>query len=119
MAIEADPTWKENHQRAGVEGLKAARAIGMLSYRYYNTYNETQAEKSNETLEEFRAATYQRYQGQKLANRFNAFTYWGLSTMMDSHNVGRKTTGYCRSVEQDQSTNLGRGYRQRYFISTS
>src|SRR5688572_3712079 len=89
MAIEADPTWKENHQRAGVEGLKAARAIGMISYRYYNTYNETQAEKNNETLEDFRAATYQRYQGQKLANRFNAFTYWGLSTMMDSHNVGR------------------------------
>ena len=77
--LKADPTWKENHQRAGVDGLKAARAIGMISYRYYNTYNETQAEKNNETLDEFRAATYQRYQGQKLANRFNAFTYWGLS----------------------------------------
>ena len=38
LAIEADTTWKENDQRAGIEGLKAARAIGMLSYRYYETY---------------------------------------------------------------------------------
>ncbi|HKZ37099.1 MAG TPA: homoserine O-acetyltransferase, partial [Chryseolinea sp.] len=93
MAIEGDATWKENDQRAGLEGLKAARAIGMLSYRYYGTYNQTQAEKNSETIHDFRAATYQRYQGQKLANRFNAFTYWGLSNMMDSHNVGRNRTG--------------------------
>ena len=106
MAIEADPTWKENHQRAGVEGLKAARAIGMLSYRYYNTYNETQAEKSNETLAEFRAATYQRYQGQKLANRFNAFTYWGLSIMMDSHNVGRNRLGIAEALRKIKARTL-------------
>lgn len=89
MAIEADSTWKQNDQRAGIDGLKAARAIGMLSYRYYETYVQTQAEKNNEKLDDYRASTYQRYQGQKLANRFNAFTYWGLSNMMDSHNVGR------------------------------
>ena len=90
MAIEADSTWKENDLRAGSEGLKAARAIGMLSYRFYDTYGQTQAEKNNDKLDEFRASTYQRYQGQKLANRFNAFTYYGLSKMMDSHNVGRE-----------------------------
>ena len=89
MAIEADATWKENDPRAGIAGLKAARAIGMISYRHYDTYWETQAEKNNERLDEFRASTYQRYQGEKLANRFNAFTYWRLSKMMDSHNLGR------------------------------
>jgi homoserine O-acetyltransferase len=89
LAIEADATWKENEPRAGIQGLKAARAIGMLSYRHYDTYAETQSEKNNENIDEFRAATYQRYQGEKLANRFNAFTYWRLSKMMDSHNVGR------------------------------
>ena len=30
-----------------------------------------------------------RYQGDKLANRFNAFTYWIFSKAMDSHNVSR------------------------------
>ncbi len=99
MAIESDATWKENDQRAGLEGLKAARAIGMLSYRYYETYNQTQSEKNNEILHDFRAATYQRYQGQKLANRFNAFTYWGLSNMMDSHNVGRNRTSVAHALK--------------------
>jgi homoserine O-acetyltransferase len=92
LAIEADPTWKESDARAGMEGLKAARAIGMISYRQYNTYLETQSEKTLDKIDDFRAATYQRYQGEKLANRFNAFTYWLLSKMMDSHHVGRKRT---------------------------
>lgn len=92
MAIEADHTWKENHQRAGAGGLKAARAIGMISYRQYQIYQETQREKNNQTLDDFRASTYQRYQGDKLANRFNAYTYWILTKVMDSHNVGRQRT---------------------------
>jgi homoserine O-acetyltransferase len=90
LAIEADITWKEKDPRAGINGLKAARAIGMLSYRQYQIYQETQSEKNNEVTDDFRASTYQRYQGDKLANRFNAFTYWILSKIMDSHNVGRK-----------------------------
>lgn len=89
LAIEADVTWKENHERAGINGLKAARAIGMLSYRHYTGFAKAQAEKSANVLENFRAATYQRYQGEKLAKRFNSFTYWLLSKMMDSHNIAR------------------------------
>lgn len=89
MAIQADPTWKENDARAGIEGLKAARAIGMISYRHYDTYGETQSEKNNEKIDAFRASTYQQYQGEKLASRFNTFTYWILSKLMDSHNVAR------------------------------
>lgn len=89
LAIEADETWRDDNERAGLHGLKAARAIGMLSYRHYTGFAQAQSEKSNEILEDFRAATYQRYQGEKLARRFNAFTYRLLSKMMDSHNVGR------------------------------
>jgi homoserine O-acetyltransferase/O-succinyltransferase len=89
LAIEADPTWKQNHDRAGSEGLKAARAIAMLSYRHYNGFALRQPEKSADVLDNFRAATYQRYQGEKLVQRFNAFTYWTLSKMMDNHHVGR------------------------------
>jgi homoserine O-acetyltransferase len=89
MAIAADATWKDDDARAGIEGMKAARAIGMISYRAYQTFAETQAEKNPDKLDDFRASSYQRYQGQKLANRFNAFTYWTLSKAMDSHHVGR------------------------------
>lgn len=89
LAIEADPTWKEDGPRAGSEGLKAARAVGMISYRHYNTFDKTQSEKGVDKLDDYRAASYQRYQGQKLANRFNAYTYWILTKIMDSHHVGR------------------------------
>jgi homoserine O-acetyltransferase len=89
MAIAADPTWKENDARAGNEGMKAARAMGMISFRTYNTYGQTQPEKTNEKLDDFRASSYQQYQGQKLAGRFNAFSYWTLTKAMDNHNVGR------------------------------
>ncbi|HYF69023.1 MAG TPA: homoserine O-acetyltransferase [Ohtaekwangia sp.] len=89
MAIEADASWQQNDPAAGAQGLKAARAMGMISYRYYETFSHTQGEKTNDKLDDFRAASYQRYQGQKLINRFNAFSYWRFTKMMDSHNVGR------------------------------
>ncbi|HNU42172.1 MAG: homoserine O-acetyltransferase [Bacteroidetes bacterium OLB12] len=89
MAIAADASWKEDDARAGVEGMKTARAIGMISFRTYDTFQQTQSEKTDDKTDDFRAASYQRYQGLKLANRFNAFTYWLLTKMMDGHNVGR------------------------------
>ncbi len=93
MAIEADQTWKTDDPRAGINGLRAARAIGMISYRHYQTFQKTQAEKQSGTTDNFRAATYQRHQGNKLASRFNAYSYWTLSKAMDSHDVGRGRHG--------------------------
>ena len=89
LAIEADASWKENDERAGTEGMKAARAIAMLSYRSFDGFAARQSEKSDDKLDGFRASSYQQYQGEKLAGRFNAFTYWVLSKAMDNHNVGR------------------------------
>lgn len=99
MAIEADGTWKQNDPRAGSDGMKAARAMGMISFRTYETYKQTQTEKSLDTLDDFRASSYQRYQGQKLSNRFNAFTYWVLTKAMDSHNVGRSRKGIADALK--------------------
>jgi homoserine O-acetyltransferase len=90
MAIAADATWKENDARAGFEGMKAARAIAMISFRSYDIYNQNQPEVASEKLENFRASSYQQYQGNKLANRFNAFTYWTFLNAMDNHHVGRR-----------------------------
>ncbi|MCU0418673.1 MAG: homoserine O-acetyltransferase [Cyclobacteriaceae bacterium] len=106
MAIAADATWKESDARAGIDGMKAARAMAMISYRTYEGFGITQAEKTNEKIEDFRAASYQRYQGQKLANRFNAFTYWTLTKMMDSHNVGRGRESVERALGQVKARTL-------------
>ena len=93
LAIENDPTWRSNHFNAGIEGMKVARSLALLSYRNYRAYEKTQQPSSEELIYPDRAASYQKYQGEKLANRFNAFSYWYLSKAMDSHNVGRGRGG--------------------------
>jgi len=88
MAIEADASWAESQPQAGEAGMRAARATALLSYRNYGTYGQFQTD-SEALLQHFRASTYQRYQGEKLARRFNAFSYYRLSQAMDTHHVGR------------------------------
>lgn len=89
MAIDMDPTWRNPSLDAGREGLKTARSIAMLSYRSYETYVETQSEEDSSKTDDYRAITYQHYQGDKLVKRFNCHSYWYLSKAMDSHHVGR------------------------------
>ncbi len=89
MAIQSDRSWQDNSPEAGLEGMRTARAIALLSYRHYRTYQTTQQDESLDKLTDYRASSYQRYQGEKLARRFNAFSYWVLSCAMDSHHVGR------------------------------
>jgi homoserine O-acetyltransferase len=92
MAIAADSTWGQNHQDAGKKGLEAARAVAMLSYRNPSDINTKQQEKE-EKIDGFLAASYLRYQGSKLAKRFQAFSYWTLTKAMDSHDIGRGRGG--------------------------
>jgi homoserine O-acetyltransferase len=99
MALSADATLYDNTPDGGSKGLKAARSIALISYRNYKTYGVTQQEQTDE-LHNYRAASYQNYQGQKLVNRFNAYSYWYLTKVMDSHNAGRNRGG----VEKALST---------------
>ncbi|MEM9260739.1 MAG: homoserine O-acetyltransferase [Bacteroidota bacterium] len=89
MALRADPTFGTDQPEAGKSGLEAARAIAMLSYRHYRTYHDSQTEEDSEKFDDFRAASYQRYQGFKLWRRFDPTCYYSLSRGMDSHNLGR------------------------------
>jgi homoserine O-acetyltransferase len=99
FCIEQDPTWRNNTSEAGLQGMKTARAIALLSYRNYTAYTATQQGwHSPENISEHkpplsRAETYQRYQGEKLARRFDAFSYYFLSQSMDLHDVGRGRGG--------------------------
>lgn len=93
QAIALDPSWGQRIPEAGMEGLRTARSIALLSYRHYDTYAESQGETDDDKIDDFRAASYQRYQGEKLFRRFNAFSYWYLSKAMDSHHVGRGRGG--------------------------
>lgn len=89
LGIMADPTWKQERPDAGQAGLKAARAIALLSYRNYATYAHSQSETDINKTGDYKASSYQQYQGDKLVNRFNCHSYIYLSKAMDSHHVGR------------------------------
>ena len=93
LAIEADYSWKEHSGQAGAKGLKAARAIGMLTYRNYGTFQEKQTDPDPEKIDDFKASAYLNYQGDKLVKRFNAYSYWLLTKAMDSHHLGRGRGG--------------------------
>lgn len=93
LALKADDTFLPGSIDGGKKGLKAARSIALLSYRTHKTYNISQQEETDDLNSDFRACSYQNYQGDKLVNRFNAYSYWYLSKTMDSHNVGRGRGG--------------------------
>ena len=106
MAIELDPSWKTNVPDAGLHGLKVARAVAMISYRSHDIYSINQTENTTEKFTDFRAASYQRYQGEKLASRFNAFSYYLLTKVMDSHQVGRGRGSVEKALAQIQAKTL-------------
>jgi len=89
MALTADPTWHLHNEAAGKNGMKAARAIGMLTYRNYGIMVKTQSDADTEKLDNFKASSYIEYQGEKLAARFNAYSYWLLTKAMDTHQLSR------------------------------
>jgi len=89
LALLADSTFQDESPDAGRNGLIAARSIALISYRNYGAYNQTQAEEDVDKTQDFKASSYQRYQGQKLANRFHAHSYYSILGTFDSHNIAR------------------------------
>ncbi|TZF84827.1 homoserine O-acetyltransferase [Pedobacter sp. BS3] len=107
LAISADPTFdSQQSPDGGAKGLKAARSIALLSYRTYETYGISQQEVTADKTDNYKASSYQNYQGDKLVNRFNAYSYWYLSKAMDSHHVGRNRKSVEDALKQIQAQTL-------------
>jgi len=105
-AIELDPTWKEETSFAGAEGLKVARAIGMITYRSYESFGSMQTNEETDKLDDFKASSYIHYQGTKLANRFSSYSYWTLTKAMDSHNIGRSRGSVTEALKSIRAKTL-------------
>ena len=97
MDIEADATFGEERDDAGMAGLATARAIGLLTYRGPEGYNLTQQDRE-EMPEVHRASTYQQYQGEKLCRRYNAYSYYAILNAFDTHSVGRGRGGVAAAL---------------------
>jgi len=89
LAIEADTDWKSGEIGIGNKGLKAARGIGMLTYRNYELFKAQQSDTDVEIHQNHKASSYIKYQAQKLADRFDALSYYKLTEAMDSHQLAR------------------------------
>ncbi len=97
MALLADPyigTSQESQQ-----GLKTARAVGMLNYRTIESFNSTQREEESK-LDDFKVSSYMRYQGEKFAKRFDSIAYYHLTKWMDTHDIGRGRGGIASALQQ-------------------
>ncbi len=97
MAIEADTTFGEPRDAAGMAGLAAARALGLLTYRGSLGYNLTQQDRE-ELPAVHRASTYQQYQGEKLCRRYNAYSYYAILNAFDTHDTGRGRGGVAAAL---------------------
>lgn len=97
MAIRADASFGEPRPDAGLAGLAAARAIGLLTYRGSQGYNLTQQDPEPAPAAH-RASTYQQYQGRKLCLRYNAYSYAAILDAFDTHDVGRGRGGTAQAL---------------------
>jgi homoserine O-acetyltransferase len=108
LAIEADSSWRDARPDAGQKGLKAARAIGILTYRNYGIMVQKQTDPDAEKLDGYRASSYMEYQGKKLVERFSTHSYWLLTKAMDNHHLARGRGGDVEAVL--------RGIRQKALV---
>lgn len=99
MALRADPTLGTDAADAGKLGLEAARSMAVLSYRHYRTYHATQQQPDPNDIDDFRASSYQRYQGYKLWKRFDPCCYYAITRSMDTHNIGRGRGGEAAALQ--------------------
>lgn len=107
MAIRSDATYGEPRVDAAPKGLSTARAIALISYRGPFAYNMSQKD-SEEKPDPFfhRVQTYQEYQGKKLCDRFDVYSYVRICESGDSHDVGRGRNGIANALSRISSNTL-------------
>lgn len=107
MAIRSDATYGELRVDAAPKGLSTARAIALISYRGPFAYNMSQKD-SEEKPDPFfhRVQTYQEYQGKKLCDRFDVYSYVRICESGDSHDVGRGRNGIANALSRISSNTL-------------
>ena len=118
LAMLADQTFTANEPDGGKLGLKAARSIALISYRTCAAYNQTQKEDDDEKLTSFKAASYQVYQGEKLVKRFNPYSYWCLTALSDTHNLGRGRGGVINALKRIKAEVLCVGIKSDLLFPT-
>lgn len=103
-AIMNDSEWNQGNYPEGLElnGLKIARMVGMVTYRtdqlFQERFNRGIHKGETEHHRLYEVDSYLKYQGKKLAARFDANSYVYLLLAMNSHDIGRNRGGYLQAL---------------------
>ncbi|OZC03327.1 homoserine O-acetyltransferase MetX [Rubricoccus marinus] len=98
LSIRADRLWRGGDfapEAPPEAGLAAARAMAMMLYRSPALYAERFGRRpqasgaASDGAAPFQVQSYLRYQGDKLAHRFDAGSYVALTHAMDSYDIAR------------------------------
>ncbi len=103
LALQADPDFGQ--PQGGQAGLRAARGMALLQYRTPQAYIAQQTDTA-EKLHDFKAASYIRYQGQKLVQRFTALSFYYLTHCLDTHHIGRGRGGEYAALQKIDTPTL-------------
>jgi homoserine O-acetyltransferase/O-succinyltransferase len=103
IALKSDLTF--GLKTGGREGLKAARAVAMLSYRSYEDFKIKQTDVERKAFGH-KASSYISYQGEKFESRFNPYSYHLLTKVMDSHDVSRGRIGFKEALSKVKAKTL-------------
>ncbi|MCF6361279.1 MAG: homoserine O-acetyltransferase [Cyclobacteriaceae bacterium] len=113
LAIKADQTFGKSD--GGKAGLKAARGVALLTYRTSSAYIAQQSD-SDDKMDDFKAASYIRYQGDKLVKRFTALSFYYLSKCLDTHHIGRARGGEKKALSKITTRTLAIGFTSDMLI---
>jgi len=93
-AIETDAKFHNGDYSSSsdIKGFETARMAGLVTYRSESLHKQRFARKTrSEGL--FEIESYMKYQGKKLAERFDANSYLTLLKAMNTHDIGRDRGG--------------------------
>ncbi|WP_075618573.1 homoserine O-acetyltransferase MetX [Paenisporosarcina indica] len=93
-AIESDVNYKDGNYEStsDIKGFETARMAGLVTYRSEALHKERFARKTKFDGM-FEVESYLKYQGIKLAERFDANSYLTLLKAMNTHDIGRGRDG--------------------------
>lgn len=115
-AIEQDPRWKNGNytDSSDVKGFEVARMVGLVTYRSPSLFTQRflREEKDIENGEKpyYQVESYLRYQGEKIAKRFDPNSYLYLLYAMNGHDIGRNRGGIEKAANQIQAEVIGVGF---------
>jgi len=105
QAIYEDPNWQKGYytdENPPQKGLALARMIAMNSYRHPGDFDKKFSRRRQNDGDQFQVESYLNYQGQKLADRFDAVSYVRLTQAMDTHDISRERPNYEEVLSQIQ-----------------